>query len=508
MLTDDQISKKLADSAPQAKPDAKFLSELRGRIEQQARELNQPASISHTNNYFSMFMNKILVSALVVVVVLVAGGFWYTQRTGQPLLKLNSDGEQLLSGKYGVTALEEESFGDLAKLAIVANGRGGNAQGNAQTESQKMTAPGMAANQDTATAPATGAGGGDMSILPYPGPAAYTFKYTGTELTNLPATVDVLKRTKPVQPPSLVSRVVNLLSFGLVDLSRFTDVKLQYFSFAEDRDYGYAINVDLMQGVVSLSQNWEKWPQLQMIDHPSEPVKESELPTDEEAIVIAGQFLATYGVSLEAYGKPMVNNRWRVQYDLASASEKIGYYIPEQVQVVYPLVLEGNEVLDEDGQPSGLSVMIDARSKRVVSIYDLTTKQFEKSQYAGVIDSKRLIERAEQGGFRNYPYYDPNASRVELQLDTPTQELVKIWYSTDNYRTNNELYVPALVFPIKNWEKSGYWRQSVIVPLVKDILDSDQQPPIMPLEQPMPVDVPVSSPPSGGSTEPAVEPTM
>jgi hypothetical protein len=214
-----------------------------------------------------------------------------------------------------------------------------------------------------------------------------------------------------------------------------------------------------------------------------------------------------YGISREGYGEPQVMNNWRVQYASANAAERISFYIPESVQVVYPLLIEDKQVYDESGAVSGLSIMVDARSKKVSNVYDLTTKQFERSEYTGETDGKRILGIAENGGFRNYTYAEPAASEkiktTQLNLDTPTLQLVRIWYSADNYKTNNELYVPALVFPIKDWEKTGYWRQNVIVPVVREILDSDKQPPIMPLDEPISVP-PASKPePTPKPIEPA-----
>lgn len=518
------IVEQLANSKPAVAVDQNFISQLRADLQQRTRATNQSEiKTSKSTNIFSMFMNKTLAAALVVAVVVIAGGAWYMQSSNTPLFNGASFGggnaDQLLSGKYDVTGVKEESFGDLGKVAIISaseaatkggTGMGGDTRTTANSASGSAelsmaagsTEPGMMPAPDKLIAPGE----------PYPGAVYYTFNYEGPQnLTGLNEQQPVLKRSKPEQPSSLVDRIVNALSFGLIDLNTLKNIKIQNFAFVEDRDYGYAVNVDLQYGVVNMYQNYERWPQQPMYAcsdvgncaNPSQ-LKPEDMPADEETIAIAEDFLKEYAISKEGYSTPRIadQSNWRILYEQAPADQKTSIYIPDQVQVVYPLMLEGKEVYDEGGSVYGLSVMVDVRSKRVSNASELTSKQFERSDYKGETDGKRIIKIAENGGFRNSLYIDPNSRKVELKLGAPTIEMVKIYYSSDNYRTNSDLYMPAMVFPIENWKEAGYWRKNVIVPLVKSILDTDTQS----QPQPMPVDLPVSSPSVQGATEPAIMP--
>ncbi len=509
----DPASRKVVERLMAAKPNVpindRFKLQLRAEIQERASKTLLKSSKSITN-IFSSFMNKMLASALIVMIALAAGGFWYIQnRTSEPLFQTPQvkEANQLLSGKYGVTGVAEESFGDLNKVSIVNTNKSGIA--TLGTEGGKSSA--KSSNQSIPSTPTLNTfGSSQMSEMPlsdsskmiapgepYPAPNQYTFKYEGKELPLFGANPAVLKRAQPKQNPSIVDRIVSMLSFGLIDLGKFRDMKIQNFSFVEDREFGYGVNVDMVQGSVSLYQNWENWPLLDKMCvnnncGPESRITEKDIPVNEVVFAATNAFLSEYGISKEAYASPKVlDSNWRIQYENIPAAERLNFYFPEQVQVVYPLILEGHEVLDESGNPSGLTATYDIRSRKVTGINDLTTKQFEKSQYKGVTDEKKIIEVAEKGGFRNYTYLDssPNVKTTTLQLETPTVQLVKLWYydnAKSNYTGGSELYVPALVFPIKNWQKQGYWRSNVIVPLVKDILDSDNQ------EQPIPVDLPVT----------------
>lgn len=521
----DQTARKTVQRLMQFRPNIpmneQFFRQLREDLQYQAAHLvaqqTGAHSTSQSTNFTSMFINKILASALVVMIVVVGGGFWYIQnRTDQPLFQSPAakEANQLLSGKFNVEEAAAESFGDLHKVSIVNATEAAKLNNNSRAISTQETA--------TATEPGAASGSGtgasDKMVAPAPMPVppgteimpplpeSYKFTYEGKDISAmLNKSQPVLKRRTPNQSGTgIASRIISMLSFGLIDLSKFNDLKIQFINFLEDRDYGYMLNVDLVQGTVNLNQNWEKWPQPEIVCvndvsycGPQPRFTPDTYPKDDEILQVADDFIKEYGISLEAYGKPqLIDQQWRVYYQNLAETEKANFYYPEQATIVYPLMLDGKTVLDERGNPNGLTIIVDVRQDRVISVYELTTKQFEKSTYTGETDNQRIIKIAENGGFRNYPYVDPNSQVITLKLDTPTLQYVKIWYSfydgnTSYYGSSGELYVPALVFPIKN--QGNYWRENIIVPLVKDILDTDNQ------GQPMPVDLPASTSSSGSA---------
>jgi hypothetical protein len=433
---------------------------------------------------FFTSMNKYVLPIAILAIVVAGTGYWYAQNAGtnQPLISLDS-GNKLLPGKYSVTEVAQNSFGDLDKVSVISGENQKRTQsggGSGGSAGNNPVSAGVAAT-DKMIAPS------DPSIMP-PYGDTFRFVYEGEKLGELANMQPVMKRLKPQQDETLVSRIVQMFSFGLVDMSKFNNARIQNFSFMEDKEYGMGINVDLNYGSVSIYQNYEKWPQVEYRcdatycgSYPR--IKAEDIPTDEQALAIADQFIKDYQVSLEGYGQPKVydyGTNWRILYERSSV-DKSTFAFPETINVVYPLTLEGKEVLDEGGNPTGIYVTIDIRSRKVNNLYGLETKQFEKSNYIGVNDTDRLMKVAERGGYNN-GLYDGGSNRVtNLHLDTPTVEMVKIWYTTDYTKPGQDLYVPALVFPIKDWEKNNYWRKNVIVPLVKDILDNENRSQPIPL---------------------------
>ncbi len=237
---DKSILAKLSElkiTANQVKADTKFSGLLRDEIsdlvsksqvrQDSSQELNSSKQNLNKPLTFFSFMNKLIIPLVVVAIVASGTGYWYASKNDPALLGV--EGNELLSGKYAVTEVDENSFGDLDKINIIEDtGRGGNS--SAPTENNNSTASGSSSassESDKLIAPGE----------PYPcegdcgGAIYYKFKYVGKELGGLSNAQPVLKRSKPEQPASLISRLIKMFSFGLVDLSHFENARMQSVSF-------------------------------------------------------------------------------------------------------------------------------------------------------------------------------------------------------------------------------------------------------------------------------------
>lgn len=455
-----KIISELLQAKPEVKINEEFVKGLKSKLQAKASLINKE------ENSMKNILNYILGGALTVAVAVAVFGYYNNN-----LLVLPKGATEVLTSKIEISEVpNSNSFGSLAmEMDTMSRNQSGGGGGSAAQ-----------------LAFGVGGGGGDAKIIP----PAYNYKYvyTGDKLPELSQSQDVLKRITETSNKSGVSEFIKKFSFGLINISKFNQAELQNFNLIENKEFGYGVSVDLTQGSVSLYQNWEKWPHPEAQCQNEECFKQyrlsiNDVPEDSVVIDIAKNFLKEYGVSLANYGEPVVFKDWMPDY--ARSSNKADYYIPDSVSITFPLVIKDKAVLDEAGNPSGISVTVDIRNKKVSGVYGLFTRKYEQSKYEGETDSGRIIKIAENGGFRNYmPYYQEGGKDITIDLGTPKEELVQIWQYSSG--TQKELYVPALVFPVKPTENATemYLPKFIVVPLVKELLTD-------PVTQatPMPIDI-------------------
>ncbi len=519
----EKVIRRLIQDKPDAVIDSRFVSHLR----QQLAEHSQTSNFNKTIiNPFSFFMNNKFLPAIVLLIAVIAGGAWLLTSTSQNGSPFGRQAGELLSSKYAISETKSQAFGSLNSLSIAGSGQSEDLkQEGLGTEAGMSHSLEMPVNSnDKMMAPGSG-GGSDIGIMPPYNPEVYRFSYEGEELTNLAVEQPVYMRSTGDMGGNVIQRIISAITLGLVDLGSFQDASLQNFSLIEDKEFGYSVDVNIPNGAVNIFQNWEKWPRPMDACRDDECYRRYQLTmkdmlSDEETIAISNSFVDEKRISRDGYGEPIINDQWRASYE--KAEDKSSFYVPEFIDVIYPLILDGKIVIDEGGYSSGMHVNVDIRNRRVSSVYDLVTRQFQKSTYVGETDASKIIKIAEDGGFRNYTGpIERGATVRNLELDTPTQQVMRMWRYAEGRQVPQEIYVPALVFPIKN--PGSYWRQNVIVPLVKEVLDADGQPPmtIMPVPEPMPMpiegdggigDTPVdnsggnSSSSNGTTSSPAVKP--
>jgi len=330
---------------------------------------------------------------------------------------------------------------------------------------------------------ALGLGGGGMAdakmvsgVMPPFDFKNYKFEYKG-ELVLPTSSADILRRLKTINTSVDANNLLTGLNFGPADLSTFNGMLMQSASFIQKGEYGYNINISFDDGSVMIGQNWETWPAGKCGNdqacYDAQRVKLEEIPADAEAIAIADTFVKEHGINTSMFDVPEVNNSWRLSYEMST--DKANYYLPEMVDVIYPLKINGQNVYEEyNGQKQGLTISVHIKTKRVSSAYGLTTQEYESSVYSPETDVKKILAYAEKGG--NNSYQAEGAKTVTLELGEPVQGYIK-YFNYSNLSSlknlNEELLVPALIFPIKNMPKDdpNFYRTSVIVPLIKEVLD-------------------------------------
>jgi hypothetical protein len=375
------------------------------------------------------------------------------------------------------------AFGTLAFLgqASAAN-MGNNAKGGAgavpATSPMMGGAEGMSATSSKMRA--DDARIGIMPVPPYE-QKVYKYVYSGSGLTIPETEMGVLQKKKNTMTPVETVSLLNNFKISSLDLGKFANLVLNNLSISEDKEFGLSVNMDFVEGNVSISKNWLKWPQSKCQDeacYRGNQVKIEDLPSDEKAIEIASKFIQDYGINVSSYGQPFVNDDWRNDYE--RLADKTYAYIPENVSVVYPLVIDGKTVYEEYGQPKGITVGVDVKNGRVSDVNGIEKLDFSESAYAIENDFAKILQMAEKGGRNAFTYPMPaevKTTTVEVKLGEPQLSYTHIYEYKDGQ--NSQYIVPAIIFPVDQKPKEGeYFPNKIVIPLVKDFFEN-RNPPIM-----------------------------
>ncbi len=364
-----------------------------------------------------------------------------------------------------------QAFGNLAMLSSGVHGNANQSQEMSAVSSRTTASAGV-----TAPMLATGLGGGDMvmsskMIAPM---MSFTYVYKGDSIELTETAGVVYRRLKGDGSLSNnLDSLINTKSFGPLNLGSFANLQTSYLSLQEEKRLGMSINIDFREENIYIGQNWMQWKSDRdncgdnQACWDSYRIKINDVPEDSVVISKATDFLNEKGISLSHYGEAKIDNNWRASYE--SSTDKNNYYVPEEVSAVYPLVVDSQTVYDQSGNLDGLRVSYNLIQKAVSGVSNLTSYRYETSDYELETDSAKILELAEKGGYGSgIYYYSESQDKVTLELGTPTKSLIRFNRYANN--TNEELLIPALIFPITNAPENYYGSRFITVPLVKQMI--------------------------------------
>jgi len=449
----EKIIEKLLAAKPKVEINEQFKQELRRELLARIEEIKGQESVS-PNKFMNIFSFNRLSYALVggaLAIALVIGGVYYANQKGF----LIGQPELGLAIKFSTTALSDEAFGSLKSETQ-------------EVSTDEQLGIGNATGVGSAVAPGKGGGGG-FGIVP-PDITQYRYLYKGEDLVLEQDKVEVLKREKGIASSEITNLIRNM-NFGMVDLSSFANARLDSVNFIDDKDFGYAVFVNFSEGTISINYNMWGWQEvLGMCFDPGcvrpEPLKESDIPSEEKIIEVADNFIGDYGIKIDNYGQPETRRDQLIEQFRGAG----GAYGPENIQVIYPLMINGQYVYDQWGNEVGLNVDVNLRAMRVTGLYNLTTQNYQSSMYQAETDVNKILEAAEKGGI-NQQVFDSVSKTISVEIGTPSLAYMKVWKHEQGQ--SDEFLTPALVFPIDNSQQEGtYKRERIIIPLAKDLLET------------------------------------
>lgn len=444
-----RIAAAMLKAAPKGDLDEEFSRQLRERLMAKAMEMRQ-AGESRGYGIFKWQILPFAVSGAAVAALL----FWIVLPAASPSLPgvngIPSVADLGFASKWSISRDSAGAFGSLAVAQPAPASGQPVATGLGSAEGISSRAFGL------------GAGGGAATgmIMPPYEIVNYKFNYQGEGFEMPTATLPVLKNVKDSGAAAKAAQVLNKVSFGLFDIGKFRNLSVSNVNFSEDTDRGYMASLSMDDELLAIYRNWSKWPQPQYDGQ----LSRADAPSDGEIISIANGFASRYGVDLSGYGAPRVDDSW-VRYQPADSD-----YYPDSVSVIYPLLHEGAEVLDESGNLTGPRINVNIRDRQADSLWDLRTNSYIASDYALENSKDRILEIVGRGGHNRV--VNPSAATVEGTVGDPQLHYVRI-YRYSGFATDT-LLVPALVFPVIQKPDANFYQDKIVVPLVKEILDAQQ----------------------------------
>jgi len=450
----EEIVEKLLAAKPEVEINEQFKQDLRRQILARIEQIKGQEPAKSIKSMFKF--NKLsygIYGAVLSLIVVVVGAYFINQQgilVGSPKLGLGD--------KFAVNSLPDGAFGSLTAEETTSSELGTGGSGRAQSE-------------------ATGIGGGGG--MPGVGPELikYNYTYNGDDLVLDQDKVEVLRRIKG-KASSGIANLIKNINFGMVDLSNFSNADLETASFVQDKELGYAVYVNFREGSISINSHWQAWKDILGICYEQgcvrpEPLDISDIPSEERLIEIADRFIKEYNIKMDNYGQPETRRNW-----LIAQFERSDMYSMDTVQLTYPLIINDRNVYDQWGNMIGLNLTINLRVMKVVSLYDLHTLNYEGSLYEAETDAAKILEVTEKGG-TNQAVFGRNASKtIEAEIGNPSAIYMKTYKHEAGY--SEELLVPALLFPVsKTVEKGVYYKENVVVPLVKELLEQGNNGPVM-----------------------------
>ena len=456
-----RIVEKFLASRPDSQLDENFYQELRAELLSKARAMESERKI--TTNWWQKLFNTrwsyAVAGAILTLIIVIP-------------ITTNKQGTKWLSTetKFGwqLETIVDQGFGSLIN--------------NNATDKQAIAdlAP-MASQDNLSFAKATGLGGGggmmnraESTIMPPWQSIDYKYVYQGGELLQDKEQLAVLRRKTDLSNNGQLTGVLNSLNLGLLDLKTFNNLSLDNIALVSKGDYGYYFNINLNQGTITINQNWETWPMNKCRDEKCNEAYRindlSEMPNDETLIEIANKFLKDHKISTDKYGMSEVINDWQMAYE--KTTDQAMAYLPDALTVVYPLIINGLNVYESSGgNKYGITVIVNTKLKRVVTVSEISALKFEASNYAAETDTDKILKLAKEGGLPRQFYYQGEASEIK-EIILGQGELAYVRYFRYRDGKNEELLVPAMIFPVtKVPDELLYTQQYITVPLIEEIIN-------------------------------------
>lgn len=473
---------------PEAHYNPAFAANLRVQLLAELAKQRQAAQPT-VYNFFRTPAFRYAILSIAIIALGAAAFIGLQPRTGGSVA--------LNSSKITITNVGSNAFGTLS----ASNATGGNGA-TPTAASVPARAPGVAgpmnAVSQSAASPAviSPSQPAQPSVIAMPiGLTTVQYKYVGAPISQNQTQLNVLKKVVQPLEANQATAALEQKGLGPINLAAFNNLSMSNVTLSQNQPFGYQISIDFTDGTISIDQNYNEWPQNTAT---TTPLTASDIPSDAAVIATANQFLANYGISTANYGVPEVINSNNLVVPVATpaignaaaasptsatanaiAMPMIPYYSDSE-QVLYPLVVNGENVYDTGGNEIGITVEVNVRYNRVENAYGIETQSYQSSAYDAITNTSTILSLAESTLTypRIYNFVDGSAGTGSSNVNNPVQNLgtptmgYEDMYQIDSQGQSNEFLVPAFIFPVAT-STSNPTARNIIIPLIQDFEQQD-----------------------------------
>lgn len=299
-------------------------------------------------------------------------------------------------------------------------------------------------------------------------PEIYRYSFSGELNVTLSEMMPVYKKSNQNNLGKDFWKKFANFRFNGLDISRFSDLSAGNISFNQDKEYGYSINIDFSNGYLNIYKNWDTWPQKNYQEK-----KTTSLLAEDEVLNIANSFMKEYGIDISQYGHAKIETNYNTLLKTSDVSRIMPDFIPDTTYILYPLIVDGKEIMEESWDTAGIKVEIDTEEKRVSSVVWLSIQNYVQSDYIVENNTENILKVANVWG--RFWFYTPETDRVkykDIELKNPTLKYINIYEYKNNIQ--EQYLIPAVVFEVEKEGLENYYWNTISVPLVKDFYKYDK----------------------------------
>ncbi len=274
---------------------------------------------------------------------------------------------------------------------------------------------------------------------------AFSYKYVGKKI-NIPESMMVYKQQEDENFIKDTSNILKHFSISNIDISKFEKLQVTSLTLQEDIENGYKININPKRWEIRLMP-WDNWD----FEH-SRNFSIEDIPDDNTIITKAQNFLKKYWINVDGYENMQINKEWKKHYE--SSEDKENFYIPRNIQVILPIMIENFKVYNLWWNVEWLNISYDIKKNKVSSFGPLSKLNLIASNYPTNQDVNKIV--------KNYRKEGNNI----LKLDNARLVYVKMYKYENNQ--SNIYYVPAILSNVQENKNIDYHPENIIIPIIED----------------------------------------